>query len=287
MTNPQSNHILETRQALAGNAGSGALTLRGVTVERSHVRILDAVTIDFAPASLTCLVGPNGSGKTTLLRTAAGLIEPDSGDVEYSDRPLRSMTRRQIARDIGYVPQNTKPGFDFSVAELVTMGRYPHEPFWANRSRSVTAGCQERDGHDVVRESMALTDTLELADRSVHTLSGGELQRVLIARCLAAESRALLLDEPTAHLDLSHALELYELCRRLRSDGRTVVVAIHDLNAAMTLADEVIVLDAGRVVANGPPERVLDAERIRSVFGVDVSESPKDPPFRFELPSPD
>ena len=265
------------------NRSYPALSLRNVSVERSQRKILDDVSIDLAPATLTCLVGPNGSGKTTLLRAAAGLVEPSAGATLCGGRPMKSMTRRQIAGEVAYVPQNTKPGFDFSVQELVTMGRYPHQSFWLRPARSRTPQLDRDD--DIIRESLTQTDTLHLSHRSVNTLSGGELQRVLVARCLAAESRVLLLDEPTAHLDLAHALELYDLCRRLRDAGRSVLVALHDLNAALSLADDVIVLDGGRVVATGPPDQVLTPALIREVFAVDVRPASSDPPLRFELPA--
>ena len=281
MTTTPSPHLAA---ALSTSPAEAALSLSDVSVERSGRTILDGVSIALAPATLTCLVGPNGSGKTTLLRTASGLIEPLSGRVEISGRALRSLTRRHIAREIAYVPQSSRPSFDFSVAELVSMGRYPHEPLWSSRGHSRSQAGDAAHAPSIVRTALEQTDTLELAGRSVQNLSGGELQRVLIARCLAAESKVLLLDEPTSHLDLAHALELFRLCRELRQVGRALLVAVHDLNVALDLADEVVVLDEGRVVAAGPTSEVLTAELIREVFGVDVVSAPERPPLSFELP---
>lgn len=233
------------------------LRLEGVTVLREGRAIVDDASLEVSPGTLTCIVGPNGAGKSSVLRVLTGLWRPDEGEVRLDGEPLEARSRREIARRVAFVPQDTRLAFEFSVREVVAMGRYPHE------------GRLTRPGeHASVTEALERTDVLTLADRLVTTLSGGERQRVLLARCLAAQADLLLLDEPTASLDLRHALDVMQLCRSLADDGKGLCLAIHDLNAALRFADVVCVMDKGEVVATGAPRDVLSPERIAAVFGV-------------------
>lgn len=225
---------------------------------RSKRWILRDASVALEAGQLTCLVGPNGSGKSTLLRTLAGLWTPDEGVSALDGRPLSELSRREIAARVAFVPQGTRVGFDFTVREVVAMGRYPHQGRFA---RATT-------GHPAVEEALQRTDTARFADRYITTLSGGEAQRVLLARCLATQAGVLLLDEPTSALDLQHALEVMALCRSLAEDGRAVCLALHDINHARRFADRVIVLKDGRVVAQGPGAEVLTPQRVLDVFGV-------------------
>jgi iron complex transport system ATP-binding protein len=209
---------------------------------------------------LTALVGPNGSGKSTALRLLAGLWSPTEGQTLLSDRPIDRYDRKTLAKRIAWVPQSASLSYAFTVREVVAMGRFPH------------SGRLSRPGpadEEAIERAMLQTDTAALADRWVTQLSGGEVQRVLIARCLATEADFLILDEPTSHLDMAHALEVLSICRRLaHQDGRGVCLAIHDLSAVMRQADEAVCLSFGRVVADGPPAEVLTPERIQAVFCV-------------------
>lgn len=238
--------------------------MSGLSIRNAGVRIdsrwlVQGVSFDVAPGAVTALVGPNGSGKSTILRLLAGLWQATEGSVELDGEPLRRMRRRDAARRLSFVPQDTGIDFGFSVREVVEMGRHPHrgrfEPFEESDRRSVARALEQADVSD-------------LAARPVNELSGGERQRVLIARSLATEAQILLLDEPTSNLDIDHGLEVLTLLRRLANEGKSVVVALHDLNAVMRFADRAIVLDGGRVNVSGPPAEVLTEGAVAAVFGV-------------------
>jgi iron complex transport system ATP-binding protein len=233
--------------------------------ERAAARAEPAVrnvTLSIARGALTGLLGPNGCGKTTLLKLLAGILPPDDGTVTLDGRPLRALSRREVARAIAVVPQETHPAFDFTVIEMVLMGRHPH------------VGVVQLEGpadFAIAREALAATGTVHLADRHFMTLSGGEKQRVVIASALAQSPSILLLDEPTASLDLGYQLEVAALLRRLnRERGATIVLATHDLNLAAALCDGIVLLRDGRVLAQGPTRDVLTAAMVHQVYGVEA-----------------
>lgn len=217
------------------------------------------VSLAPAPGRFLALIGPNGSGKTTVLRLLAGLLAPTRGAARLEGRDLRRWSRREVARRVAVVPQDTHLDFAFTVRDVVAMGRHAH------LGRFQPEGAHDRA---VIEQAMARADVLHLRERLVTELSGGERQRVLIARSLATEAPAILLDEPTANLDVAHALETYELCRALANEGKTIVTAVHDLNAAARYADHVAVMQAGRCVAQGGPAEVLNERLLAEVFGV-------------------
>jgi iron complex transport system ATP-binding protein len=221
------------------------------------------VSLDLVPGRMTALAGPNGSGKSTLLRLVSGLWTATEGNVELDGRPLRSYARRELARRIAIVPQDTHVAFAFTVRETVAMGRNAHV------SRFAREGPSDRQAID---DAMRRADVGHLADRLVTELSGGERQRVLIARSLATEAETILLDEPTANLDIAHALDVLTLCRQLADEGRAVIVALHDLNAAATYATHAVLMKAGAVASFGSARDLLSPAAIRDVFGVDVEE---------------
>lgn len=206
------------------------------------------------------IVGPNGAGKSTLLRLMAGLRAPSSGCVELDGRELRTMESRERARRIAFVPQGPQSDFSLPVSDVVLMGRFPHRRF----------GLFE-DAHDrrIANEMMARTHTAELADRALGSLSGGEAQRVHLAAAIAQEPSVLLLDEPTASLDLQHQLAIFELVRSLADrEGKLVVVVTHDLNLAARFCTNVLLLDDGRPAATGSPDQVLQPEVLEPVYSV-------------------
>jgi iron complex transport system ATP-binding protein len=219
-------------------------------------------TLAVAPGQFVALVGPNGSGKSTLLRLLAGIWAPSAGAVTLDGRPVGRLRRRELARAVTLVPQDTHIAFPFSVRELVAMGRHAH------LGRFDREGAADRDA---IARGLARADVAALADRDATTLSGGERQRVLIARSLATEARHLLLDEPTASLDVAHALDVLALCRRLADDGHAVAVALHDLNLARRYATDAALLRGGAVIAAGPAAQVLTPAAVGDVFGVDVA----------------
>jgi len=223
---------------------------------------LHDISLQIPRGSLTGVLGPNGCGKTTLLKLLSGVIHPDAGSVDLDNQPLSQMGRRRVARRIAVVPQETHPAFDFSVMEMVLMGRHPH------------LGAFQLEGpgdFDIARESLAATGTDHLADRRFQTLSGGEKQRVVIASALAQSPDVLLLDEPTASLDLGYQLDVASLLARLnRERGVTMVLATHDLNLAASLCDTLLLLRDGRVLAHGPTRDVLTPDSVRGLYGVDA-----------------
>ena len=238
---------------------SAALEARDISVERGGRRILKDASLLVGAGRFTALIGPNGSGKSTLLKALAGLWQVASGSVLFDGQPLQNLARREIAKRIAFVPQDTRIDFAFTVEEIVGMGRYPHRGRFAPESaadRSAIAAALER------------CDVADLKSRAANTLSGGERQRVLIARSLAAEPEIVLLDEPTASLDIEHVIKILDLCAELASDGHAVAVAIHDLNAVARYADVIALVDRGTVVKVGPTDEVLNPSAFQQVFGV-------------------
>jgi iron complex transport system ATP-binding protein len=236
---------------------------------------LHGVSITCAPGDLVGLLGPNGSGKTTLLRLLAGLLRPAAGRISIDGTPLSQMTRAALARRIAVVPQETHPAFDYSVLEMVLMGRYPHLGRFALEAPEDIA---------IARAALAATGTAGLEDRPFTTLSGGEKQRVVIASALAqleADRKPqgvrhqggsyLLLDEPTASLDLGYQIEVASVVRRLGDErGIGLVLSTHDLNLAAGLCRTLVVLKEGEVIASGPTADVLTPSLIRRLYGVDA-----------------
>jgi iron complex transport system ATP-binding protein len=226
---------------------------------RATVRpALEGVDLRVEPGTLYAVLGPNGSGKSTLMRALLGSVALSHGSVRLGDRPLADWSRNELARWIGVVTQHEPLAFPLRVSELVAMGRYPHlGPFRAE---------SEAD-RAIVDESLRRCDALELVDREVGTLSGGEHQRVRIARALAQEPRALLLDEPTASLDIRHEMEILKRLRAEADEGRTVLLITHHLDLAARFADEILLLDRGQVAAQGKAEEVFTAEILERVYG--------------------
>ena len=238
-----------SRSARTGQSRGGEFSLGGVSVA-------------LEPGSLTGLLGPNGCGKTTLLKVLAGVLAPHEGNVTLEGQPLAGMARRDVARRIAVVPQETHPAFDFTVLEIVLMGRHPHLGAFQLEGPSDLA---------IAREALAATGTAHLADRLFTSLSGGEKQRVVIASALAQSPEVLLLDEPTASLDLGYQLEVAALLRRLnRERAVTMVIATHDLNLAASLCDTLVLLRDGQVLAEGPTREVLTPATVHRLYGVDA-----------------
>jgi iron complex transport system ATP-binding protein len=245
---------------------SDVLALRGATVRcGGGAPLLDDVTVTVAPGECVALVGPNGAGKTTALRALLGLAPLAAGTAAILGRPTAGWDRDALARSVGVVGQREEPAFPITVREAVSMGRYAHIGPW-RAMRPVDRAA--------VDEAMARADVARLAGRWVETLSGGEWQRVRLARALAQEPRALVLDEPTASLDLRHEMELFELVADLvRSDGLAALVVTHHLNIAVRFADRLVLLVAGRVEATGAPAGVLHADRLSALYGWPVAVS--------------
>ena len=225
--------------------------------------VLRGVSFAIAPGEFVGLIGPNGSGKTTLLRLIDDILHPLEGTIRVHGTPVRQMKREALARIVAVVPQESPMIFPFLAQEVVLMGRAPHLGKWRFEGEKDFA---------IVRNAMEMTDTLALAGRSMNRLSGGERQRVLIARALAQEPELMLLDEPTAFLDIRHQVEFFNLIKSLNTrQGLTVIAVTHDINLASLYCDRIILLKEGRVRIIGRPEEVITEEHIQAVYDTPVT----------------
>lgn len=255
-----------------------AILVRDVAVALGGRGVLSRVSFEIGAATLVAVVGANGAGKTTLLRALAGLL-PHDGAVDLFGRPARAWSARERALRLAFVRQTPPAADAFTVRETVALGRAPHLAWTA----ALTA-----DDRAAVEAALEALDLGALAGRPLAALSGGERQRVALAQALAQDTPALLLDEPTAHLDIRHTLDLLARARALADGGRTVVAAVHDLGLAARFADRMLVLAGGTLAADGPPADVLTPERLASAFGVaaEVSAGPDGPALRYLAPLP-
>ncbi|HEY8481044.1 MAG TPA: ABC transporter ATP-binding protein [Spirillospora sp.] len=236
------------------------LSASGLSVGYGGGLVIEDLDLELPGGAFTVIVGPNACGKSTLLRTLARLLAPRGGAALIDGVAVHELPTRDLARRLGILPQSPVTPEGLSVADLVARGRHPHQRWFRQWSTSDT---------DAVEHALALTELGGLRDRPVDELSGGQRQRVWIAMTLAQDTDALLLDEPTTFLDLAHQVEILDLLRRLNRDGgRTVVAVLHDLNQACRYADHLVVMKSGRVVAQGRPDEVIDADRLAEVFGL-------------------
>ena len=231
-----------------------------VVVRLGGALVVDGAALDLRAGELTVLIGPNGAGKTTLMRALAGLI-PAEGRIEIEGTPLSALTVRDRARRVAYLPQGHVFHWPMPVAAVVALGRYPYADAF-----STVSDADRR----AVAKALAATGTEQFVDRAVTTLSGGERARVALARALACEAPILLADEPTVSLDPRHQLVVMELLARAAHDGGAVLAIGHDLALAARFADRIVIMDRGRLVADGAPRAVLTVERIAAVFGVEA-----------------
>lgn len=224
--------------------------------------VLSDVSLNVARGGVVGLLGPNGSGKTTLLRLLAGMLRPSHGRVMLDGQPIAEMTRQHIARRLAMVPQDTHTAFDYSVLDMVLMGRYPHlGAFTLESDRDIA----------IAREALDATGTRPFESRLFSTLSGGEKQRVVIAAALAQSAEVLLLDEPTTALDLGYQFEIAAVLRRLNQErGTTMIVSSHDLNLIAALCQHVVMLKDGHVIAQGATTDTLTPANIQRLYGVDA-----------------
>jgi ABC-type cobalamin/Fe3+-siderophores transport system ATPase subunit len=244
------------------SAPAPALAFRRVSFGYGRTPILVDLDLRIVSGTIVGVLGPNGAGKTTFVRLASAALRPATGTIALFGDDLEKLPARERARRVAVVPQETHPVFDFTVDEIIRMGRAPH------------LGLLGVDGpadRAIARAAMESCAVSHVAGRSFRALSGGERQRVLLARALAQEARLLLLDEPTAFLDLKHRLDVYALLMRLhRERGLTVVVVSHDINLAARHCDRLVLLRCGSVAADGTPAEVLRPDPIRSVYEVEV-----------------
>ncbi|MFI8400051.1 ABC transporter ATP-binding protein [Streptomyces sp. NPDC085463] len=252
----------EERSAAGGPRGH-ELAATGVTVAYEGVDVVHDAALTLRPGEVTVLVGPNGSGKSTLLRTISRLQRPRTAALVIDgDTDGLALSPRDFSRHVALLTQGRPTPGGLTVRDVVEFGRYPYRGPW---------GKADPDGRTAVDRALALTGVAEFADRGAEHLSGGQLQRVWLASCLAQETGVLLLDEPTTYLDLRYQVELLDLVRDLADDhGIAVGAVLHDLDQAAAVADRVVLLHAGRVVADGSPQDVLTAERLTDTYGIRI-----------------
>jgi iron complex transport system ATP-binding protein len=254
----QSSHASVDGESSTASVIDGAsIDVTDLSICFGDLPVLDAVSLDIEAGELVGLVGPNGAGKTTLLRAISGALSPDAGTVRIQGTDVHGLDSRASSQFVAVVPQNTALSFSFPVRDVVAMGRHPH------RSRFAPPSDADRQA---VERALDRTGTAAFADRPIDELSGGQRQRVVLARAIAQETPVLLLDEPTASLDVNHQVEMLSLVRSLVDDGRTVVAAIHDLDLAARYCDRLALLADGAIRTVGPPEEVLAAETVSAVF---------------------
>jgi len=224
--------------------------------------VLRDVSFDVSKGEFLGVIGPNGSGKTTLLKSLNRTLSPDEGDIFVGGDNIKEIKRRELARIVGMVPQEIPMVFPFSVLEVVLMGRAPYLG---------RLGFEGKRDYEITRRAMEMTDTLSFSERGMDALSGGEKQRVLIARAIAQEPEVMLLDEPTSFLDIKHQVEIYDLIKELSSKNELTIVAVsHDINLAAQYCDRILLLYNGRVHEIGSPEEVVTGENIEGVYDCKV-----------------
>ena len=236
------------------------LSVRNLSVDLGGHPIVRDVSLDFAPGGVIGLIGPNGAGKSTFLKAVLGLI-PSRGEIAYDKTPLAEIDRHALAHIASYLPQDREIAWPLTVESVVALGRTPH--------LSPLSGLDSED-HAEIERAIAFTDIAHLRDRIVSTLSGGERARVLMARVLAQAAPILIADEPVAALDPGHQIALLETLDALSSAGRTIIVSLHEITLAARWCRRLVLLDHGRVVADGAPEDVLTHEHFAKVYGVRI-----------------
>ena len=236
--------------------------INNLSFSYNSVKTLDGITLRIKEKDILCIIGPNGSGKTTLLKCMNSVLKPKSGAVFINDSDISHMKRKEVARNVGVVPQVSSVAFPFTVYDLVMMGRY-------SRKRRFEKDSSE--DKSIVDECLAQTGLTEMTERYITEISGGEYQKVIIARALAQQPKILLLDEVTLHLDINHQIEILDLVRTLSLEKNfAVVMVLHDLSLAARYGNRAIMLNKGSVYASGTPEEVISVKNIRDVYGIEA-----------------
>ena len=236
------------------------LEVRGLRMGYPEHTIIENMDVQFPAQQVTAIIGPNGCGKSTLLSGLARVLKPLAGEVLLNGIPIEQQSTKEVAQQLALLPQEAHAPEGLTVRELVRFGRQPHQGLWKKWSDEDEA---------LVNEAISLADLNELADRALDSMSGGQRQRAWIAMSIAQSTPLLLLDEPTSALDLGHQIEVFTLIRQLASQGKTLIMVVHDLVSACRYADHIVALKDGEVVAQGQPESVVTPELIKTLYGVD------------------
>lgn len=233
------------------------LQCRDLSYQINDKRLIQNINLELKGGELIGLVGPNGSGKTTLLRCLSGYLTPSSGQVFLQGEPITKIPSRRRAKFLSYITQENNQAFDFTVMEILRMGAFAHLGYWGNPGKSLD---------DRAQRALDFVGLPHMKNRYFNQLSGGEKQLVLFARALVQDARVLLLDEPTSNLDMRHELELLELARELCSQGKSVMVSLHNLDRAAEYCHRILLLDQGKLQALGTPHEVFQKERLEQVY---------------------
>ena len=242
-----------------------AITLETVSFAYNRSFGLVDIDLEIEKGGLVGIIGPNGSGKSTLIKLMAGYLAPDAGAVLIDGQPLDKLKPREVARKLAVVTQGMHTDFDFTVEEMVSLGRLPHLGRWQSEGPG--------DG-EAIEEALAITGLVDFRHRAYNRLSGGEAQRVMIAQALAQKPETLLLDEPTTYLDMAYQQEIFSLLVQLNRGGMTIIAVLHDVNMAALYCQELTAIRGGRVFAQGSPEAVITRENIRDIYGSTVEVTP-------------
>ncbi|MGM0397115.1 MAG: heme ABC transporter ATP-binding protein [Bacillota bacterium] len=237
-----------------------AIKAKNIVFSYSAAPVIRDVSFVTAKGEFISILGPNGSGKSTLLKTLNGLYIPESGQIELLGKGLVEYKRKEIAKKVSLVPQDTSLEFEFTVEEVVGMGRHPFKSRFEKEDDS---------DRQLVYEAMDMTNTFDIRDRLITEISGGERQRVFIAKALAQNTEIILLDEPTSHLDINHQIDILNLLRKMNQEkGITIILVIHDINLATRYSDRIILLKKGSIISQGTPEDVITVENIQQAYGL-------------------
>ncbi|OCL28112.1 ABC transporter [Orenia metallireducens] len=237
------------------------LKVNNLSFSYGEAKLIKDVSFTVERGELFGIIGPNGSGKSTLLKLLSNIIKKEGGEIFLLGKELNQYRRKELAKVLAVLPQSTEVNFDFSVKDIVEMGRHPYLRNWQ--------GITQVDKR-VIERALRLTNTIDLVDKSINSISGGERQRVLLARALVQEAELLLLDEPTSALDINYQIEIFELLVKLRKEGTTIVVVLHDLNLASQYCDRLLLLNQGKINTVGSPSEVITLDNIKDVYGCDV-----------------
>ena len=244
------------------------LRVEGLSKYFGGFTAVDNVDFNLEKGEILGLIGPNGSGKSTLLKIMAGILEPDSGSVQFKESPITRINKKLFAQSVSWIPQDHPMVFPFKVSEIVLMGRHPYlSPL----------SFESSDDIEISRKAMETTMTSQFADRDFNEISGGEKQRVMIASALAQNPEMMLLDEPTAALDLKYQVQILKILKDLNKEHKmTLILAMHDLNLASKFCNRLILLDKGQIVRDGSPEQVLEKDILEQIYGVELDLDSKD-----------
>ena len=247
---------------------SGFMKLENISFSYETSPVIKDFSVEIQEQDFIGLIGPNGSGKSTLLKVMGGILEPDTGSVQFKESPITRINKKLFAQSVSWIPQDHPMVFPFKVSEIVLMGRHPYlSPL----------SFESSEDFEICRRAMETTMTSQFADRYFNEISGGEKQRVMIASALAQNPEMMLLDEPTAALDLKYQVQILKILKDLNTDHKmTLILAMHDLNLASKFCNRLILLDEGKIIRDGSPEQVLEKDILEQVYGVEIDLDSKD-----------